>query len=71
MNDATPPTPTDVTPRTRNYLLRHWRGECSLAVSYWVNGWLAIIPVATIAVLVGIACKAKVGNPGCTCPGCC
>jgi hypothetical protein len=57
MNDATPPTPTHVTPRTRNYLLRHWRGECSLAVSYWVNGWLAIIPVATIAVLVGIASK--------------
>jgi hypothetical protein len=57
MNDTTPPTPTHVTPRTWNYLLRHWRGECSLAVSYWVKGWLAIIPVATIALLVSIASK--------------
>jgi len=25
-------------PRRANYLLRHWRGELSLPVSYWVNG---------------------------------
>jgi hypothetical protein len=23
-----------------NYIARHWRGELSLPVSYWVNGWL-------------------------------
>ncbi|WP_167529033.1 RDD family protein [Bradyrhizobium macuxiense] len=25
-------------PRRANYLVRHWRGELSLPVSYWVNG---------------------------------
>jgi hypothetical protein len=24
-----------------NYIARHWRGDLSLAVSYWINGWLA------------------------------
>lgn len=42
------------TSRTKNYLLRHWRGECSLAVSYWINGWVAVIPIAIVAVLVGV-----------------
>jgi hypothetical protein len=23
-----------------NYIARHWRGDLSLAVSYWINGWL-------------------------------
>jgi hypothetical protein len=23
-----------------NYILRHWQGDLSLWVSYWVNGWL-------------------------------
>src|SRR5208337_2623796 len=54
MSDLAAPMPTR---RTRNYLLRHWRGECSLAVSYWVNGWLAVIPIATVALLVGVASK--------------
>src|SRR5271167_3099425 len=52
MSDVAVPLPTT---RTRNYLLRHWRGECSLAVSYWVNGWLAVIPITTVAVLAGAA----------------
>jgi hypothetical protein len=30
-----PPLPT-----SRNYLLRHWRGELSLPMSYWLNGTL-------------------------------
>ncbi|HLB96045.1 MAG TPA: hypothetical protein VJK90_00215, partial [Acetobacteraceae bacterium] len=55
---AAPPPPT----RTRNYLLRHWRGECSLAISYWVNGWLAVIPIAMVAVLAGVAMRES-GQP--------
>jgi hypothetical protein len=27
-------------PRRANYFIRHWRGELSLGVSYWVNGTL-------------------------------
>lgn len=25
-------------PPSRNYLMRHWRGECSLPFAFWVNG---------------------------------
>jgi hypothetical protein len=32
---------------TRNYFVRHWRGELSLPVSYWVNGLLATIAAST------------------------
>jgi hypothetical protein len=33
--------PTAKVSRARsNYIARHWRGELSLPVSYWVNGWL-------------------------------
>lgn len=36
-----------------NYLVRHWRGELSLGITYWVNGSVlaGIIPVALIAVV--------------------
>src|ERR1039458_9104775 len=54
MSDAAAPTPPS---RAKNYLLRHWRGECSLAVSYWINGWLAVVPIAAVALLVGVALK--------------
>src|SRR5262245_547683 len=27
-------------PSSRSYLTRHWRGELSLPVAYWVNLWL-------------------------------
>jgi hypothetical protein len=36
-----------------NYFLRHWRGELSLPVSYWLNGWLANL--VTIGVVTAIA----------------
>src|SRR5262249_40545499 len=32
----------------RNYLVRHWRGELSLPVSYWLNGLLVLF-AATVA----------------------
>lgn len=36
-----------------NYLMRHWRGELSLGVSYWINGGIlaGIAPMAVIALL--------------------
>lgn len=34
-----------------NYLLRHWRGQLSLPVSYWFNGFLGYL-IATIAIMV-------------------
>ena len=38
------------TPRA-SYLVRHWRGDLSLPLSYWINGWLATIAVAIVGVL--------------------
>ena len=42
--------------RKANYVVRHWRGELSLATSYWVNGFLASIfgaaAVAALTVLI-------------------
>jgi hypothetical protein len=35
----------------RNYLARHWRGELSLPVSYWLNGILAAIAISSSAFL--------------------
>jgi hypothetical protein len=35
-----------------NYFARHWRGELSLPVSYWINGILA--GIATLSVNVGV-----------------
>jgi hypothetical protein len=32
------------------YLVRHWRGDLSLPLSYWLNGWLANIAGALIGV---------------------
>ena len=40
-----------------NYFVRHWRGELSLPVSYWVNGVLIGIGLAVVAfaIAMGIA----------------
>jgi hypothetical protein len=54
MSGVAVPTPP---PRTRNYLLRHWRGECSLAVSYWINGWVAAIAIVAFALVVSFAMR--------------
>ena len=42
----------DTAGRRRNYFARHWRGELSLPVSYWINGILA--GVAAVAVVAAI-----------------
>ncbi|GKQ56086.1 RDD family protein [Bradyrhizobium sp. Ce-3] len=38
-------------PRRANYLVRHWRGELSLPVSYWVNG---TVLGAGLGVVIGV-----------------
>lgn len=40
----------DETLRSKNYILRHWRGELSLPVSYWVNATLiaGLVPIPLI-----------------------
>jgi len=37
----------------RNYFVRHWRGELSLPVSYWINGILAAITAYAVAFSFG------------------
>lgn len=40
-----------------NYFVRHWRGELSLPVSYWINGSLLGIVVLVLFLLVAEAVK--------------
>jgi hypothetical protein len=37
---APPPPPSRPTPSSSNYLMRHWRGEHSLPMTFWVNAIL-------------------------------
>ena len=39
-------------PKWNNYIARHWRGELSLPISYWINGFLANL--AAIIVIAAI-----------------
>jgi hypothetical protein len=41
--------PPPVPPKQSNYFLRHWRGELSLPVSYWVNGVLGKFAVVAVS----------------------
>jgi hypothetical protein len=50
-------SPSSSAPRSSNYFLRHWRGNLSLPVSYWINaiilvGVLTIILFAAVAAIV-------------------
>lgn len=38
--------------RGSNYFSRHWRGELSLPVSYWVNGFIGNIAAAVVVALL-------------------
>jgi uncharacterized RDD family membrane protein YckC len=42
-----PPLPQSAL-RSRNYLVRHWRGELSLPVSYWLNGILGGVAIGVV-----------------------
>ncbi|WP_144058584.1 RDD family protein [Bradyrhizobium oligotrophicum] len=44
----------------RSYLVRHWRGELSLAASYWVNGALLGV-IATLAIAVATSLVVQQG----------
>lgn len=46
----------DVAERPGNYVSRHWRGELSLPISYWVNGVLigGIVPYLAVATATAI-----------------
>jgi len=46
---AAAPAPDDTAPRRRNYVIRHWRGELSLPVAYWVNVALFGVAAALLA----------------------
>ncbi len=43
---------TELRAERPNYFIRHWRGDLSLGVSYWVNGFLATFLVVFIVVLL-------------------
>jgi hypothetical protein len=43
----------------RNYFARHWRGELSLPVSYWINGILAGLAAVLIAAAINISANFK------------
>jgi len=38
-----------------SYVARHWRGELSLPVSYWINGGLVTVGMNIIATLVELS----------------
>jgi hypothetical protein len=42
-----------------NYFARHWRGELSLPVSYWINGLLAGIATASVNVAINATMNFK------------
>lgn len=51
-----PPRAEQPAAKKRNYIVRHWRGELSLPVSYWVNGFLAtLVAVVVIAAITASA----------------
>ena len=45
---ALPPSFPPQAVRSRNYLVRHWRGELSLPVSYWLNGTVSGVAVGLV-----------------------
>jgi hypothetical protein len=53
---ATPPLlpPPLPRPQSQNYFARHWRGELSLPVSYWLNGVLGGIAIGVVIAGLGI-----------------
>lgn len=48
--------PPSSTPLSANYFVRHWRGELSLPVSYWINGSVlgAAVSMALFAAVSGM-----------------
>ena len=54
-------------PKRHNYFVRHWRGELSLPVSYWLNGLLAGLLAFALALILVVFTEAnKSGSPALT-----
>jgi hypothetical protein len=51
-NSAMPSVVSPEQPNRSNYLIRHWRGELSLGISYWVNSLLSSLLLAVLTVVV-------------------
>lgn len=47
--NETPPVSSAPPSGRRNYFARHWRGELSLGVSYWINGIFAQAVIVAVA----------------------
>jgi hypothetical protein len=61
-----PPLPGPMPPPlpSQNYFLRHWRGELSLPMSYWVNGAvLGLVAGVVIALLGAFIYRGDEGRP--------
>jgi hypothetical protein len=57
---SVPPTPAV---RRSNYLLRHWRGELSLAVSYWVNSFVVSLALSAAIGALSTTDTLQSGSP--------
>lgn len=52
-NQEAPPVQVTASTKRTNYFVRHWRGDLSLGLSYWVNGVLGTWFVALLGTIVG------------------
>jgi len=50
---APEPIPPETDRRRRSYFVRHWRGQLSLPVSYWINGSLATVIAIALTLWIG------------------
>ncbi|WP_234831621.1 hypothetical protein [Rhodopseudomonas palustris] len=53
VDDKRPNVATAAPLPSSNYITRHWRGDLSLPVSYWVNGFLGNIATAGAIIFLG------------------
>ncbi len=58
-----PKTKPEGAGRRSNYLVRHWRGQLSLGVSYWVNGVLLSIVLGLGVFLSVLSAVFRLGTP--------
>jgi hypothetical protein len=52
MDGPLQPRTNEPAAKKRNYIVQHWRGELSLPVSYWVNGFLGSLAAAIIIAVI-------------------
>src|SRR5262249_8126859 len=65
LQNATAPVAKASGSSSGNYLVRHWRGQLSLPVSYWINGVLLNVVAAIVIVAIMTSPRFKNDfNPG-------